>query len=349
MLELEEERMSISGKRKIILLSVLTVVMVFFGCLSLPNRTFASEYPTISTMDDFYEYLSKQIYAHEGVKNYTIASRSLVDSIMDFSYEEYMEHYMPESPMISGCYLGYYVSSIYFSYRHNTLKMTIIFPYSAKEMNTHFDKIAELSETLRGETDFDTVLNVHDYLLENFEYDPLKEKGNHTDIEGFRDGVMVCTGYSLAAYAILNEAGIPTRVITGYGGPGNGIDNNHMWNMVELDGRWYNMDATWDDGGRTKQYTYFLKSDADFPEHIRLGSYNNQGYTSSVSKTSYKLPAKLRYNKKTRIYFGSMIILIICGIIQIIQMKKKAKNAPVIILSEEPIPGIDDQDPPQYY
>ena len=35
-------------------------------------------------------------------------------------------------------------------------------------------------------------------------------------------------------------------------GTGNG--EPHMWNMLQLDGEWYNMDVTWDDGGR---YDYF--------------------------------------------------------------------------------------------
>ena len=335
--------MQIHNKKNKVLCVITTLVFTLSLCAMFTPmpKSHASEYPVISSMDDFYECLSKQIYAHEAVKNYTVKDWSLIKTIMDFSYDDYGQHYNSSSPMTSGCYLAYYVSSIYFSARNTTLKMTIIFPYTAKEMKTHFEKMTELSKTLRGDSEFDTVLNVHDYLLENFEYDPLKEKGNHTDIEGFRDGVMVCTGYSLAAYAILNEAGVATRVVTGYGGPGESDDNNHMWNLVRVDGNWYNMDATWDDGQRKKVYKYFLKSDADFPEHIRLKSYSNPGITAIISKTSYKLPARLRPGSKSGIWLGIMVGLSLYGIIQVLAISRKKKNAPVVILSEEEIPGLD--------
>ena len=43
---------------------------------------------------------------------------------------------------------------------------------------------------------------------------------------------------------------------------------DHAWNIVNLDGVWYNVDLTWDDGeGDNVLYTYFLKSNADFPDH----------------------------------------------------------------------------------
>ena len=52
----------------------------------------------------------------------------------------------------------------------------------------------------------------------------------------------VCEGYSRAAQYILGLLGIKSLLITGKadGGP-------HMWNMVEIDGKWYQLDVTWND------------------------------------------------------------------------------------------------------
>ena len=40
----------------------------------------------------------------------------------------------------------------------------------------------------------------------------------------------------------------------------------HAWNKVELDGTWYNLDATW--GASLDKERYYLKTDSEFPDHI---------------------------------------------------------------------------------
>lgn len=39
------------------------------------------------------------------------------------------------------------------------------------------------------------------------------------------------------------------------------VSDNHMWNCVELDGKWYNIDTTWDDTCGLSYWKYFVKSD----------------------------------------------------------------------------------------
>lgn len=75
----------------------------------------------------------------------------------------------------------------------------------------------------------------------------------------FKNGYAVCEGYAEAYSLLLNLVGITSTTITGFAG------ENHMWNLVKLDGTWYHADPTWDDPvpdvpGRA-QYHYFLKSD----------------------------------------------------------------------------------------
>ncbi len=244
----------------------------------------------ITSMDDFYTKLSEQIFSHSVDVTYDLSDRGLIDKIMDLDMDEYAFQYNPDSPLTSGCYLSYYLDYLNLYYRHGTLRVVIQFRYSKQEMEEHFAKIESLAMELKKNSDYETVQNVHDYLIEKFEYDQKTLFKNHTDIEGFRDGVMVCSGYSLAAYALLNMADIPTRVVTGYGGNGTADTSNHMWNMVELDGKWYNMDITWDDVNGTKPtYTYFLKSDDDFPNHKRLGYYQTGYFNITIAEKSYKL------------------------------------------------------------
>ncbi len=280
-------------KRKYGFLSVLFLVACLL--LVLPSeRSLASEYPVITSEEDFYDKLSEQIYGHKEVQRYQISGRNLIDKVMSFTFAQYKFHYDSATPLASGCYLGYYVKHISLSYSRGILKVTVSYPYTAEEMSAHLAETKRLARELAGESDFETVKNVHDYLIRQFEYDQREENKNHTDIEGFRDGVMVCSGYGLAAYFLLSENGIPVRIITGYGGGDNPKESNHLWNMVKVDGFWYNMDVTWDDlGGDRIGYEYFLKNDAEFPGHTRLDFYAGSYFSNLVARHSYKLPGAL--------------------------------------------------------
>ena len=47
---------------------------------------------------------------------------------------------------------------------------------------------------------------------------------------------------------------------------------NHIWNMVELYGKWYNLDITWDNKKDTEGiiYDYFLKDNDEFYTNHRM-------------------------------------------------------------------------------
>ena len=129
---------------------------------------------------------------------------------------------------------------------------------------------------------------------------------------------MVCNGYAMATFYLCNKAGVETRFIRGIGG--NDTKVNHAWNAVKIDGKWYNIDVTWDDkGGFGISYEYFLKSDADFPLHIRSGRYNN----IEISKTSYKAASSKQYLLWIFVFIMTYIIIITI-------IKKRSKAKPVV-------------------
>ena len=115
-----------------------------------------------------------------------------------------------------------------------------------------------------GMSDYDVVKTLHDYLVTHCDYDYRVDIGNmpfvsHQAEGALLNGTAVCSGYAKAYEALLDAAGIPNVTITGY------ASGYHAWNLVQVDGAWYHVDATWDDpttrGGDYVRYTYFLKSD----------------------------------------------------------------------------------------
>ncbi|MDE7179328.1 MAG: InlB B-repeat-containing protein [Lachnospiraceae bacterium] len=120
-----------------------------------------------------------------------------------------------------------------------------------------------------------TAIELHDYLAVNCEYD-FENYNNDTiprssyTINGvFKKRIAVCQGYALAYKYLLNQCGITCYMVTS-----DNID--HAWNMIELNGKYYQVDVTWDDPtwdlvGRACHDNMF-RSDAAFSNHLKNGA-----------------------------------------------------------------------------
>ena len=114
-----------------------------------------------------------------------------------------------------------------------------------------------------GISEYETVKQIHDKLLRMVTYDypvadhtVLSMKGQdlaHTaygalvkDSSG-KANLAVCDGYSLAFEYLLQQCGIESVFIGGMAGPDEEEAGMHAWNMVKIDGIWYEVDSTWDD------------------------------------------------------------------------------------------------------
>jgi hypothetical protein len=99
---------------------------------------------------------------------------------------------------------------------------------------------------------------LHDWVVRNVAYDvaalelprvPL-EDGDAEWVFANRRGV--CAGYASLLAALGRAAGLDILVVDGRlvkGDPGYALGwREHAWNVVDLDGEWYAIDATWDAG-----------------------------------------------------------------------------------------------------
>ncbi len=114
---------------------------------------------------------------------------------------------------------------------------------------------------------------VHDYLVENLEYDDTISKDNIYNIYGaLINRITVCEGYARAFKGIMDDLNIPCLIACGTGINSGGDTESHAWNYVMLDGKWYAIDVTWDDPiiigngrvGNDIKYRYYLKGSNDF-------------------------------------------------------------------------------------
>lgn len=128
---------------------------------------------------------------------------------------------------------------------------------------------------------------VHDYLVDNLEYDTSISRPHIYTIYGaLINKVCVCEGYARAFKYIMDELNIPCVIVMGEGTNSQNQTENHAWNYVKIDGRWYAIDTTWDDpvvygGGRASnesKYKYFLKGANVFnQDHVPSGQFTQGG------------------------------------------------------------------------
>lgn len=143
---------------------------------------------------------------------------------------------------------------------------------------------------------YDDIKMVHDYLIDNIEYDSSISKPNIYNIYGaLVNKVCVCEGYARALKYILDDMGISTVLVIGQGVNNEGQTENHAWDYVRLSGSWYAIDATWDDpivvgGGTATQkdrYRYFLKGSSEFnQDHSPSGQFTEGGMVFSYPNLS---------------------------------------------------------------
>ena len=91
------------------------------------------------------------------------------------------------------------------------------------------------------------------------------------------DGEAICEGYSRAMQLLLDRVGIRNYLVVGDGVNEEGTEA-HMWNIVEIDGENYHLDATWNDTGNENSigYLYFNVNDSIISrDHINLVPDNN--------------------------------------------------------------------------
>ena len=119
----------------------------------------------------------------------------------------------------------------------------------------------------KSDSTYENIKMIHDYLIDNLEYDTSISKDNIYNIYGAMvNKVCVCEGYARSFKYLMDYLEIPCTIIIGKGLNSENKTENHAWNYVQLDGNWYAIDCTWDDPvsstgwvSESSKTKYFLK------------------------------------------------------------------------------------------
>lgn len=100
-------------------------------------------------------------------------------------------------------------------------------------------------------TDVEKEKAIHDYLCINMDYDiPAVDDESKADPDADNPyGMLVghygiCSGYASTFKLFMDCLDIECIIVEG---KANGLEEDHAWNKIHIDGKWYNVDVTWDD------------------------------------------------------------------------------------------------------
>lgn len=168
-----------------------------------------------------------------------------------YSATETSISYLSEMMCMNGIYLVYF---------------GLTEPYTKYEAQmTAFNAAADafLADINTNTSDYEIAKQIHDKLINLVTYDnnvlenSQQESQNlaHTAYGALVSNTQgvpnyaVCDGYSLAYEYLLQQCGIEAVVVAGDAGPNELSAGGHAWNLIKLNGSWYEVDSTWNDQG----------------------------------------------------------------------------------------------------
>lgn len=100
----------------------------------------------------------------------------------------------------------------------------------------------------------------------------------------------ICSGYAFAYEYILQDLNVPVKTMTYNGG-------DHAWNIVKIDGKWYNVDTCWMDAGTSVDYVYFMIS---YQKLNKFDTKKHHAYYNDPIQAQYRTD-DTRFDNWTRI------------------------------------------------
>ena len=180
--------------------------------------------------------------------------------------------------------------SIATSYKHETLSNLPLLAFNLTEnLATDVEKFRAIYFWVctNIKIDFD-LTDLHESQTNRYQNQPEKLKQWTRKINGkmvdklIKNKSTICTGYAYIIKALCDLANIECQIVNGYGrlshtDISNFTQPNHSWNAINLNNKWYLVDATWSSGIQNSESLLFefQYSNGYFLTHPKLFAINH--------------------------------------------------------------------------
>lgn len=158
----------------------------------------------------------------------------------------------------------------------DTMQLIPVYMFEKKKIREHRKalqgRVARLLRPAQSmSTDLEKEQYIHDFICSNVTYDKLKKSYSHEIIGPLQQGIGVCEGIAKVVKLLCDELRIPCIIAVCDADPEHGLKYRHAWNVIQIQGKWYHLDATYDNSlGRygEKRFDYFnLEDKKIFRDH----------------------------------------------------------------------------------
>lgn len=257
---------------RISIIMIAVIIYMFTGCgtLEVIGKT---NLPELESRKELCDFIEEQLKAGEDEMRAYVSKDVTEEQFSNLN--EYLDGYYGKVDKYSykkSWKQGYYSVVLYGEisdnyYAENIIKKKIDKSDAPKTAVKLANKAKHILKKIIDDdmTDYEKELAIHDYIVANGKYGYLSNDDMDQSYCAYGilvKGKGVCQAYAEATQLLLNLCDIESEIIVG---TGTQTGENHAWNLVKLGGKWYQLDATWDDPAPDKEgrvlYTYFNITD----------------------------------------------------------------------------------------
>lgn len=144
-----------------------------------------------------------------------------------------------------------------------------------------------LKDITSSVSEYDREKLIHDRLAAKVVYD-LTAPHAYTAYGALVEGRAVCEGYARAFQYLCYQAGLQCLLVSGTSvNASTGKPEGHAWNVVQIDGKYYHLDLTWDDQESKIFYAYFNLTDDMIKDDHTIGAENYPLPTCDTKTANY--------------------------------------------------------------
>lgn len=252
-------------KKRIALYIVLVVLFTLYNFYYRPiagNPLITSEYKksdayinSLYKSDEMFKKAvlkSDEYYAYEEMIDASLKDKTTVrikcsHDCASLLLRSYYTLYLDHPELISFVGLNYYkIHDGYIEYENYGNLSTLRTYFGTKRIERELDIIRNETKDL---SEKEKIIYVYDYVASH-QYDRMFTftKSNQSAYSFFTGGKSVCAGFAKASQLIFQNIGVKSYLV---------MTNDHMWNYVEYEGKYYVFDATMGASLRDKSNSHF--------------------------------------------------------------------------------------------
>ncbi len=235
----------------------IIVCFLLTAALAAAPRWAACESAYFATVDSACEYIVKQAKARAKDVSLSFPTNEIVGK---WRFDELCAHFTDCAALVA--YADYecvydeerFDISLSFAYRPGVRIADAVKNGDADSLTTDESAALAIAEAALAEimseskSQLEIERGIHDYIIGAVEYSDRSLPPNSVSPELLATNALIngyanCQGYADAFYMMCSLAGLEVGMQSGRQSNGEA----HIWNTVKLDGKWFIVDATWDD------------------------------------------------------------------------------------------------------